>query len=64
MIDSLLQELEVGEGEFVLSGTYPRKELTEDMDRETLSQLGLAPSGVVVVRFRRVSVCVCVCVCV
>ena len=38
----------------VLSSTYPRQVLTGDMDEMTLSQLGLAPSGVVVVRLNRV----------
>lgn len=42
-------------GGVVLSSTYPLKELTGDMDEATMSDLGLAPSGVIVVRYNRVS---------
>ena len=40
----------------VLSSTYPRRELTVDMEDTTLVQLGLAPSGVVIVRLNRVRI--------
>ena len=40
----------------VLSSMYPRRELTGDMEEMTLGQLGLAPSGVVVVRLNRVRI--------
>ena len=45
----------MGEEELNLSSTYPRKELTEDMDDGTLTQLGLV-SAIIVVRFKRVRV--------
>ena len=41
-------------GGVVLSSTYPRRELTGDMDQESLAQLGLVPTGVIVVRFNKV----------
>ena len=50
---SLLQETGVGEEDISLNSTYPRRELTEDLDDETLTDLGLS-SGVIVVRFKRV----------
>lgn len=51
----LLQELCVGIEGVLLSSTYPRRELTTDMEDNSLEQLSLAPSGVVVVRLKRVS---------
>ena len=45
----------MGEEELYLSSTYPRRELTEDMDDGTLTQLGLV-SAIIVVRFKRVRV--------
>ena len=50
---SLLQETGVGEDDISLSSTYPRRELTGDLNNEMLTDLGLA-SGVIVVRFKRV----------
>ena len=51
----------------VLSSTFPLRELTPEMDEQTLGQLGLAPSAAVAIRFTRVSFfffrereCVCV----
>ena len=51
-----LQELCVSAESLVLSSTYPRRELTVDMEDTTLVQLGLAPSGVVIVRLNRVRI--------
>lgn len=55
MCVSLLQELCVGIEGVMLSSTYPRRELTTDMEDHSLEQLSLTPSGVVVVRLKRVS---------
>ena len=48
------QEVGVAAGGVALSSTYPREELSGDKDDKTLTELGLAPSGVVLVRFSKV----------
>ena len=49
----------MAEDDLGLSSTYPRRELTDDLDDETLTDLGLA-SGVIVIRFKRVRWIFCV----
>jgi hypothetical protein len=51
--ERIAEELCVSAESLVLSSTYPRRELTVDMEDTTLVQLGLAPSGVVIVRLNR-----------
>ena len=52
---SLPQDLGVGEGKVLLSSVYPRRDLTNDVDCQTMQDLQLVPSGVVIVRMKGVS---------
>ena len=50
----MLQELDVRVSDLVLTSVYPRKELSADMDSQTMVELQLVPSGVVMVKVKKV----------
>ena len=52
----MLQVLDSGSASFSLVRLYPRQELTSDMDLQSMMEMNLVPTGVVIVRIGKVGV--------
>ena len=50
-----LQELNTKLDNVILTSMYPRNELVPELDSQSMAQLQLVPSGVVIVRVKMVS---------
>ena len=49
-----MQVLDVGSADFSLTRLYPRLELTVDMELKTMVDLELAPTGVIIIKMKKV----------